>query len=287
MRLVSYVFNEEVGAGLQSDSLEFIFPLAPLGYADTVSFLYAGEDAWQEAAETASAADLDSDSVIRTEDADLLAPISMPGKFICIGLNYRDHAIESNMQLPKTPVVFTKFSNCITGDNTTVVIPRMTTQLDYEAELAIVIGKEGKNIAAEDWAEYVFGYTIVNDLSARDIQLATSQWSLGKSFDGFGPMGPAIVSKDDIPDPHVLAIKLSIDGEVLQNSNTDQLVFKAPDLIAYLSSIMTLEPGDIISTGTPAGVGLGRTPKRWVQPGETMVVEIEGIGTLTNTTVAE
>lgn len=287
MRLVSYVYNEEVGAGLQSESLEFIFPLAPLGYSDTLSFLYAGEDAWLEAAEAASSADLDSDAVIRTEEADLLAPIAMPGKFICIGLNYRDHAIESNMQLPKTPVVFTKFSNCITGDNTEIVIPKLTTQLDYEAELAIVIGKEGKNIDPEDWAEYVFGYTIVNDLSARDIQLATSQWSLGKSFDGFGPMGPAIVSKDDIPDPHVLAIKLSIDGELLQNSNTDQLVFKAPDLIAYLSSIMTLEPGDIISTGTPAGVGLGRKPQRWVQPGETMVVEIEGIGTLTNTTVAE
>ena len=287
MRLVSYVFNEEVGAGLQSQSLQYIFPLAPLGYADTLSFLYAGEDAWAEAAVAASSADLDSDAVIRTDQADLLAPIAIPGKFICIGLNYRDHAIESNMQLPKTPVVFTKFSNCIVGDGATVVIPRLTSQLDYEAELAIVIGKEGKNIPAEDWADYVFGYTIVNDLSARDIQMATSQWSLGKSFDTFGPMGPAIVSKDDIPDPHVLAIKLSIDGELLQNSNTDQLVFKAPDLIAYLSSIMTLEPGDIISTGTPAGVGLGRKPQRWVQPGETMVIEIEGIGTLTNTTEAE
>ena len=287
MRLVSYVFNEEVGAGLQSQSLQYIFPLAPLGYADTLSFLYAGEDAWAEAAVAASSADLDSDAVIRTDQADLLAPIAMPGKFICIGLNYRDHAIESNMQLPKTPVVFTKFSNCIVGDGATVVIPTLTSQLDYEAELAIVIGKEGKNIPAEDWADYVFGYTIVNDLSARDIQMATSQWSLGKSFDTFGPMGPAIVSKDDIPDPHVLAIKLSIDGELLQNSNTDQLVFKAPDLIAYLSSIMTLEPGDIISTGTPAGVGLGRKPQRWVQPGEIMVVEIEGIGTLTNTTEAE
>ena len=287
MRLVSYVFNEEVGAGLQSQSLEYIFPLAPLGYADTLSFLYAGEDAWAEAAVAASSADLDSDAVIRTDQADLLAPIAMPGKFICIGLNYRDHAIESNMPLPKTPVVFTKFSNCIVGDGATVVIPRLTSQLDYEAELAIVIGKEGKNIPAEDWADYVFGYTIVNDLSARDIQMATSQWSLGKSFDTYGPMGPAIVSKDDIPDPHVLAIKLSIDGELLQNSNTDQLVFKAPDLIAYLSSIMTLEPGDIISTGTPAGVGLGRKPQRWVQPGETMVIEIEGIGTLTNTAEGE
>jgi 2-keto-4-pentenoate hydratase/2-oxohepta-3-ene-1,7-dioic acid hydratase in catechol pathway len=283
MRLVSYIYNGEAAAGLQSASLETIFPLETLGYLDALSFLYAGADAWA----AADAAATSATNLISTTDVTLLAPLSAPGKFLCIGLNYRDHAIESNMQLPKTPVVFTKFSNCITADQTTVVLPKMSTQPDYEAELAIVIGKEGKNIDPADWADYVFGYTIVNDISARDIQLATSQWSLGKSFGTFGPMGPAIVSKDEIPDPHVLAIKLSIDGEYLQNSNTDQLVFKAPDLIAYLSSIMTLSPGDIISTGTPAGVGLGRKPQRWIQPGETMVVEIEGIGTLTNTTIAE
>jgi 2-keto-4-pentenoate hydratase/2-oxohepta-3-ene-1,7-dioic acid hydratase in catechol pathway len=283
MRLVSYIYNGEAAAGLQSASLGTIFPLATLGYLDALSFLYAGAEAWA-AADAAAAI---SDDLISIADVTLLAPIPAPGKFLCIGLNYLDHATESNMALPKTPVVFTKFQNSITADNTIVVLPRLSTQPDYEAELAIVIGKEGKNIPAADWADYVFGYTIVNDISARDVQMATSQWSLGKSFDGFGPMGPAIVSKDDIPDPHKLAIKLAINGELLQNSNTDQLVFKAPDLIAYLSSIMTLSPGDIISTGTPAGVGLGRKPQRWIQPGETMVVEIEGIGTLTNTTVAE
>lgn len=283
MRLVSYEANGKPAPGLQSASLETIFPLATLGYTDTLSFLAAGAAAWA-AADAAAASATD---VIRTSDVRLLAPIDRPGKLLCIGLNYRDHAIESNMQLPKTPVVFTKFQNSITSDKATVVIPKMTTQCDYEAELAIVIGKKGKNIAPEDWEQYVFGYTIVNDVSARDIQLSTSQWSLGKSFDTFGPMGPAIVSTHDIPNPHELFIKLTIDGEVLQNSNTDQLVFKAPDLIAYLSSIMTLEPGDIISTGTPAGVGLGRKPQRWMQPGETMVVEIERIGTLTNPIAAE
>ena len=150
-----------------------------------------------------------------------------------------------------------------------------------------MIGRGGRNIAASAWKQHVFGFTIINDISARDIQLATSQWSLGKSFDTFCPMGPAIVSTDELGDPHDLRIKLSIDGEYMQDSNTDQLVFKTGELIAYLSSIMTLTPGDIISTGTPAGVGLGRKPQRWIKPGETMTVEIEGIGELVNPTVAE
>ena len=191
------------------------------------------------------------------------------------------------MELPKTPVVFTKFSNSIVGPGATVILPKASTQPDYEAELAIVIGVGGRNIAAADWEQHVFGYTIVNDVSARDVQMATSQWSIGKSFDTFGPMGPAIVSLDELGDPHQLAIKLEIAGEYLQNSNTSELVFKTGELVAYLSSIMTLSPGDLISTGTPAGVGLGRTPKRWLQPGETMTVEIEKIGKLTNPIAAE
>ncbi|RXH58052.1 fumarylacetoacetate hydrolase family protein [Granulicella sibirica] len=283
MRLVSYESNGTVCAGLQSASLDTIYPLARLGYPDTLAFLTAGAEAW-EAAEKASAS---ATNLIQVAEATLLAPIARPGKFLCIGLNYKDHAEESNMALPKTPVVFTKFNNSIVGQGATVILPKLSTQPDYEAELAIVIGKRGRNIAPTDWEEYVFGYTIVNDVSARDVQMATTQWSLGKSFDTFGPMGPAIVSKDEITDPHKLFIRLSIDGEMLQDSNTDQLVFKAPDLIAYLSSIMTLEPGDMISTGTPAGVGLGRKPQRWMKPGETMTIEIEGIGSLTNPIAAE
>jgi 2-keto-4-pentenoate hydratase/2-oxohepta-3-ene-1,7-dioic acid hydratase in catechol pathway len=275
MRLATVLLNDVPTPGLLHDNDTTVFPL---DYPDTVSFLAAGPEAWADVYEHPA-------GYVPFER--ILAPIANPPKLICIGLNYRDHAVESNMELPKTPVVFTKFSNSIVGPGDTVVLPKASTQPDYEAELAIVIGKGGRNIAAADWREHVFGYTIVNDISARDIQLGTSQWSLGKSFDTFCPMGPAIVSLDELGDPHKLAIKLSIDGEYLQDSNTDELVFDTGDLVAYLSSIMTLTPGDIISTGTPAGVGLGRTPKRWIRPGETMTVEIQGIGKLTNPTVAE
>jgi len=191
------------------------------------------------------------------------------------------------MELPKVPAVFTKFSNAVTGHGADVVIPEMTKQADYEAEMAVVIGKTARRVEVKNWQEYVFGYTILNDVSARDVQLSTSQWSLGKSFDTFAPIGPAIVSKDEIADPHALDIKLSIDGEILQHSNTRELIFKVPDLIEYLSNIVTLEPGDVISTGTPAGVGLGRTPQRWLKAGETMTIVVEEIGTLTNPVVAE
>ncbi|HEU4635545.1 MAG TPA: fumarylacetoacetate hydrolase family protein, partial [Edaphobacter sp.] len=155
------------------------------------------------------------------------------------------------------------------------------------AELGVVIGKAGYQIAAADWEQYVYGYTVVNDISARDIQLATSQWTLGKSFPTFTPLGPAIVSADEVGDPHTLNISLTIDGETLQNSNTSDLIFKVPALIEYISTMTPLEAGDVISTGTPEGVGLGRTPQRWLKPGEEMVVTIEKLGQLRNRTVAE
>jgi 2-keto-4-pentenoate hydratase/2-oxohepta-3-ene-1,7-dioic acid hydratase in catechol pathway len=203
-----------------------------------------------------------------------------------VGLNYRDHAIESKMEIPKVPTVFFKLASAIANPGEPVRLPSLSKQPDYEAEFVLVIGKRGKNVSPEKWHDYIFGYTILNDVSARDVQLSTSQWTLGKSFDTFCPIGPAIVTKDEIADPHNLSIQLSIDGEVLQKSNTRELIFKAPELIAYISSITALEPGDIISTGTPAGVGLGRNPQRWLRPGETMTIEIEGLGQLTNPVVA-
>jgi 2-keto-4-pentenoate hydratase/2-oxohepta-3-ene-1,7-dioic acid hydratase in catechol pathway len=204
-----------------------------------------------------------------------------------IGLNYRDHAIESKMALPKVPVVFFKMTTAIVGPGENIVLPGNSTQPDYEAELAFVIGKGGYRIPASAWREHVYGYTIVNDVSARDVQLSTSQWSLGKSFPTFCPMGPAIVTVDEIADPHELAISLSINGELLQNSNTRELIFKIPDLIEYISSITPLLPGDVVSTGTPSGVGMGRTPQRWLKPGDVVTVSIEGLGALTNPVVAE
>jgi 2-keto-4-pentenoate hydratase/2-oxohepta-3-ene-1,7-dioic acid hydratase in catechol pathway len=284
MRLITYTLNGKAVPGLLSPSGSQVFVLSRWGYPDALSFIAAGEQAWQGAAAHAKTAPASAFAPLG--GGQLLPPIQRPGKILCVGLNYRDHAIESKMELPKTPAVFTKFPNALIGSGANIVIPKMTRQPDYEAEFAIVIGKRGVNVTASDWEEYVFGYTILNDVSARDVQLSTSQWSLGKSFNTFAPLGPAIVSKDEIPDPHSLDIKLSIDGEVLQHSNTRELIFKAPDLIAYLSSIVPLEPGDVISTGTPAGVGLGRTPQRWLRPGETVTIEVEGIGTLTNPVVA-
>ncbi len=218
---------------------------------------------------------------------ELLAPIQDPPRILCLGLAYRNHAIETHQEIPKVPTIFLKLTSALNGPRSAIVLPKLTEQPDYEAEFAFVIGKGGKNISAADWEEHVFGYTIMNDVSARDVQMATSQWSLGKSFDTFAPLGPAIVTKDEVPDPHALEIGLTIGGEVLQHSNTRELIFRIPDLITYLSAIAPLRAGDIISTGTPAGVGLGRTPRRWLRPGETMVTEVEGLGQLVNPIIAE
>ncbi len=218
---------------------------------------------------------------------ELLAPLPNPPRIFCLGLAYRDHAIETHQELPKVPTIFLKLTSALTGPHSAVVLPKLIQQPDYEAEFAFVIGTGGKNISADTWEKHVFGYTIMNDVSARDVQMATSQWSLGKSFDTFAPLGPAIVTKDEVPDPHALDITLTIGGNALQRSNTRELIFRIPDLIAYLSAITTLEAGDIVSTGTPAGVGLGRTPHRWLRPGETIVTEVQGLGQLVNPVVGE
>jgi len=217
----------------------------------------------------------------------LLAPIPRPPKFICVGLNYRDHAREAGLEIPSVPTIFSKFSNVVIGPGVTIVLPKISKRPDYEAEFAFIIGLGGRHIPAASALDHVFGYTIVNDVSARDYQMATSQWLMGKTFDTFAPMGPYLVSADEIADPHALDIRLEIDGEELQHSNTRELIFGVPELIEYISSITPLQPGDIISTGTPAGVGLGRKPQRWLKPNETVTIEITGLGKLSNPTVAE
>jgi 2-keto-4-pentenoate hydratase/2-oxohepta-3-ene-1,7-dioic acid hydratase in catechol pathway len=220
-------------------------------------------------------------------NAMLAAPIPRPHKIICIGLNYRDHAEESNMPIPEVPTVFSKYSSSVIGPLAAIVLPKISTKPDYEAEFAVVIGRGGRHIREDDWRDHVFGYTVINDVSARDFQMATSQWMIGKTFDTFCPMGPGIVSADEIEDPHNLQISLTINGETLQDSNTRNLIFGVPKLIAYLSSVFTLEPGDIISTGTPAGVGFARKPPRWLMPGDEVAVTVQGVGTLINPVVAE
>ena len=217
----------------------------------------------------------------------LLAPIPRPPKLICIGLNYRDHAAEGKNPIPDVPTIFAKFQTAITGHKHPIILPKSSTKSDYEAELAVVIGQGGRHIAEADWRKHVFGYTITNDVSARDFQSATSQWMIGKTFDTFAPIGPAIVTADEIEDPHNLKISLSLNGEVMQDSNTSNLIFGVPRLISYLSSVFTLESGDIIATGTPAGVGFARKPPRWLRPGDECRIEIQGLGELVNPVVAE
>ncbi|MGA2879698.1 MAG: fumarylacetoacetate hydrolase family protein [Bryobacteraceae bacterium] len=227
------------------------------------------------------------DSTFALSTVRLLAPIPRPPKLICIGLNYRDHAAEARQEIPKIPTVFSKFSNTVIGPGEPIVLPKVSRKPDYEAEFAFVIGVGGRHIPAENWQRHVFGYTVFNDVSARDIQSATSQWMIGKSFDTFAPMGPYLVTADEVPDPHALDISLSIGGEVLQHSNTRELIFKIPELVAYLSSVVTLEPGDVVATGTPGGVGFARKPPRYLQPGDEVIVSIEGIGELRNPVIAE
>ena len=211
----------------------------------------------------------------------LLAPIPRPGKLLCIGLNYRDHAEELSMKLPERPLLFAKYGNAVVGPGAPVVLPPITDQADYEAELAVVIGKVARGVAAEDAMEYVAGYTAMNDVSARDVQFGDGQWVRGKSFDTFAPLGPALVTRDEIPDPHTLDVALRLNG-----ANTRNLVFGVPELIAFLSQAITLEPGDVIATGTPSGVGHNRKPPVYLRAGDVMEVEVEGVGVLKNPVVA-
>lgn len=276
MKLVS--FSQRAGEtrpGYLFDDTKTILDLSASGFKDTLNVISHGKMA-TVATEKVSLADVR-----------LHAPLANPPRIFAIGLNYRDHAKESGMEIPTTPVVFFKVATAIVGPGEPIVLPKNSTQPDYEAEFAFVIGKGGYRIPASEWRDHVYGYTIVNDVSARDVQFASTQWSMSKCFPTFCPLGSAITTADEIADPHQLDISLSIDGEVLQHSNTRELVFKIPALIEYLSSITPLLPGDIVSTGTPPGVGLGRNPKRWLKPGETVTVTIEGLGSLTNPVIAE
>ncbi len=233
-----------------------------------------------QAANSAGAA-LDATSV------KLAAPIPNPGKILCIGLNYADHAAESGQALPEFPIVFSKYSNTVIGSGDAIILPKVTDMVDYEAELGFVIGKRGRHISEADALDYVAGYMPINDVSARDYQERVSQWTMGKSFDSFAPMGPALVTSDEVGDPHNLAIRLWIGDETLQDSNTSQLIFGVPQLVAAISEVMTLEPGDIVSSGTPPGVGAARQPQRFLRAGETVHIEIEKLGILSNPIVAE
>ena len=216
--------------------------------------------------------------------ATLLAPIPDPQKIVCLGLNYRDHAAESGMEPPPEPVLFSKYATAIIGPGATIELPACSDQVDYEAELVVVVGKAGRDISEADALSHVGGYMVGHDVSARDWQLNKpgKQWMAGKTFDTFAPTGPHLVTADEVPDPHALRIRLRLNGETMQDSNTDQLIFGVPFIISYLSQIFTLQPGDLIFTGTPPGVGMARTPPVWLRDGDSVEVEIDGLGTLHN-----
>lgn len=258
---------------------------------DLVSFIERGTLAQARAALTTGRRLLKAgkarDLVVPLSKARLLAPIPRPRKNIfCMGRNYAEHAKESGGSVPSVPVFFTKPPTCVVGPEAPVVHHAVTQALDYEVELAVIVGKRGRDIPVGRALEYVFGYTIMNDVTARDLQRRHEQWFKGKSLDTFAPMGPAVVHRSAIPDPQNLRLRMRVNGEVRQDASTRSMVFTVAQLLSVLSAGMTVEPGDILATGTPAGVAMGRTPPPWLQAGDVVEAEIDGIGTLRNRIVA-
>ena len=287
MKLVTFAQHGETHIGALvargGQAAIFDFNRAQPGLpADMTEFLKAGEPARTLAQSALAAAD--ERCFVPAAEATLLAPVPRPGKIICLGHNYRDHA---GGELPEHPTFFAKTSNVVVGSHQPIVYPRMSIQMDYEAELMVVIGKRVRYAVEEHALESVAGYTIFNDITARDVRKLSSQWTLAKSFDTFGPMGPALVTADEIPEPGNLDVSLSLNGREMQRSNTSAFIFSIPFVIAYLSQALTLEPGDVIATGTPGGTGASRQPPVFMQPGDEVRVTIEKLGELVNRVVAE
>jgi 2-keto-4-pentenoate hydratase/2-oxohepta-3-ene-1,7-dioic acid hydratase in catechol pathway len=219
-------------------------------------------------------------AAIPLDEVELVAPVPDPDKIICIGLNYRSHAAEAGIEPPSVPTFFAKFRNALVPTGASVPLPAASSKVDYEAEVAFVVGKRCSGVAEADALDYVAGYTLLNDLSARDLQFATPQWMPGKIFDGSAPCGPALVTPDEAGRHDQIQIKLELNGEAMQEASTEDLIFSVPALIAHLSSLMTLEPGDIVSTGTPSGVGSVRQPRVWLKPGDEIVISSPTLGRL-------
>ena len=241
---------------------------------------------WLSRAFALAAAEPPAGAIVAIDTVRLRAPVPRPGKLVCVGLNYRDHAAESKMPVPERPILFSKFTTSVIGPGDAIVLPASSGKVDYEAELAIVIGRRVKGASREEAARAILGYTIVNDVSARDFQFGDGQWQRGKSCDTFAPMGPWIVTADEVADPQKLGIRLRVNGQTLQSSNTNQMVFGAVDLVTFIAETITLEPGDVIATGTPPGVGFARQPPIFLKAGDVVEVEIDGLGVLKNPVMA-
>jgi 2-keto-4-pentenoate hydratase/2-oxohepta-3-ene-1,7-dioic acid hydratase in catechol pathway len=293
MRLVRYEGNDgaiRLGALTNNGVVHLENAAASMGFAteafrDTSSFLSAGDAAIQQAQKVVQEAGESAFTALSS--VTLRAPVPRPGKIIAVGLNYRDHSIEAGAkEVPKTPIIFAKFPTSISGPGDSIVLPHGDSQVDYEAELAVVIGKKTKAISAAEALQNVAGYMPLNDVSARTWQFADKQWVRGKSCDTFCPTGPYLTTRDEISDPQSLSISARVNGTTLQDSNTSRMIFRVAELIEFISASITLEPGDIIATGTPEGVGVFRTPPIFLKPGDIVEIEIEKLGLLRNPVVA-
>ncbi len=269
MKLVSY----STGGGTPHVGYVEDGEVHPLGGASVLEYIEYGRSADRQP----------GGESVPLPEARLHAPIVRPGKIICIGLNYEDHANETGAELPEKPIVFAKYPNTIIGPDEVIRIPSITEQADYEAELGVVIGRPAKNVSETEALDCVYGYTNCNDVSSRDLQFSEGgQWTRSKSLDTFAPIGPYLVTRDEVPDPQDLSIRCILNGETMQDSTTSNMIFPVAELISFLSSGMTLMPGDLIATGTPAGVGFVRDPKVFLKAGDKVTIEIEGLGSLTN-----
>ena len=290
MRLVTFALDgqERIGAQVERSGKNCVLDLNQSQSAlpvDMNAFLTAGEPARimaRRALQEAKESDF-----LNEADIPLTAPVPHPGKILCLGHNYDDHIGKDRTQPSEFPTFFCKTANTVTGPGAPIVIPPETAKVDFEGELAVVIGRRARRIAEADAQSCVAGYTIFNDVSARDYQKRTTQWMIGKSFDTFGPMGPVLVTADEIPDPHALDLELTLNGILRQKSNTGRMIFTIPFLIAYLSAVMTLEPGDVIATGTPARTPPEPGAPEFMQPGDIVRITIEKIGELGNPVIAE
>jgi 2-keto-4-pentenoate hydratase/2-oxohepta-3-ene-1,7-dioic acid hydratase in catechol pathway len=281
MKLITFIYQEKTNIGALVDggivAAEGDLP------NNMIEFLAAGQPALDKLQTLISA----SPKLIPVSGVKLLAPVPRPGKFLGIGLNYADHISETGREKPEYPTFFTKQSTCVIAEGEAIHVPLVSDKVDYEGELGFVIGKRCRHVSVEKAHEVIAGYTICNDVTVRDWQQRTPTWTLGKSFDTHGPMGPWLVTADEIADPHNLILKTWVDDELRQNANTGEMIFNCHEMVAYLTQAMTLEPGDVISTGTPAGVGVKMKPRGYLKPGQTVRIQIESIGTLTNPVIAE
>jgi 2-keto-4-pentenoate hydratase/2-oxohepta-3-ene-1,7-dioic acid hydratase in catechol pathway len=294
MKLLTFIRQGAPALGVKTERgvLDVSTAAAAAGREAPASVMEAisqGASAVAALADLAAAAPADSSAWLQEDALEFGPCVTEPKKIICVGLNYRKHAEETKAAIPEYPILFNKFHNTIAAHGQDIAIPRSTAMLDYEAELVIVIGKKTKYVSREQALGHVFGYCCVNDLSARDLQLRTPQWMLGKIGDGFSPIGPYLVTADEVGDPNNLSVQTFVNGEQRQNSNTSDMIFRCDEIVSYISQHLTLEPGDVILTGTPEGVVLGYPKEKrvYLKPGDVVTIEIEKLGSLTNRFVAE